>query len=181
MLAGKIFATAHIVHGYMDCTFTFDETNYLRHCILRWYGRDQIEGDLPIFDILSDSQGLWTLITNTFAIPHISTSSYISVSIRHDTCVPMTHGLNSGCPSTETSFPVNFERFTDRRFSLYSRNCQTPDELSTVRTELKEDIAGIREDMLNMEGSMIKWFIGTSLAMTGMLSGIVFALLKFVQ
>jgi len=40
-----------------------------------------------------------------------------------DTCVPVTYGLNSDRRLIETSFPVNFERFTDRRFSLYPRNC----------------------------------------------------------
>jgi len=76
--------------------------------------------------------------------------------------------------------------------SVRTELAEVRNELATVRTELKEDIAGIREDMLKMEGSlradmfkmegsMIKWFIGTALAMTGLLSGIVFALLKLVH
>ena len=66
------------------------------------------------------------LTQDTYATDHIWLFSDTSVSIQDDTCIPMMYGLNSVHLSIETSFPVNFERFTDRRFSLYSRNCQTP-------------------------------------------------------
>jgi len=52
---------------------------------------------------------------------------------------------------------------------------------------LKEEMARVKEDMAKMEGSLredlvkmkirlIKWFAGTPLALTGVFSGIVFAL-----
>ncbi len=66
------------------------------------------------------------LTLNASVTLRISSFSCTSESIQYDTCIPMMYGLNFGCRSTETSFPVNFERFTDRRFPLYSRNCQTP-------------------------------------------------------
>ena len=65
------------------------------------------------------------LTQDAYATDHIVSSSDTSVSIPHDTCIPMMYGLNFVRRSIETSFPVNFERFTDRRFPLYSRNCQT--------------------------------------------------------
>ena len=43
MLASKIFATTHEIPGNMDGTFTFDETNHLRHCILWRYGDQHVD------------------------------------------------------------------------------------------------------------------------------------------
>jgi hypothetical protein len=43
MLAGKVFATSHEIPGNMDGTFTFDETNHLRHRILRRYGDQHVD------------------------------------------------------------------------------------------------------------------------------------------
>ena len=56
------------------------------------------------------------LTLNASATLRISSFFGTSVSIQYDTCIPMMYGLNFGRRSTEASFPVNFERFTDRRF-----------------------------------------------------------------
>ena len=56
------------------------------------------------------------LTLNASATLRISSFFCTSVSIQYDTCIPMMYGLNFGYRSTEASFPVNFERFTDRRF-----------------------------------------------------------------
>jgi len=63
----------------------------------------------------------------------------------------------------------------------HKENLATKGDIAEVKAELKEDISRIREDMVKMESSMIKWFMGTAFAMTGLLSGIVFAMLKFVH
>ena len=56
-------------------------------------------------------------LPNTSAIPHTTSSSGTSVSTPHDTCIPISHGLNSAHLPQIASRPVNFERFTAGRLS----------------------------------------------------------------
>jgi len=65
------------------------------------------------------------LIQDTCAIDHKLPFSGTLVSTLHGTCIPMMYDLMSLYDANETSFPVNFERFTDRGFHLYSWKCQT--------------------------------------------------------
>jgi hypothetical protein len=48
------------------------------------------------------------------------------------------------------------------------------EDLNAVKSELKEDIAAVREDMVKMETRIIKWFVGCLMAQTG----IAFAVMK---
>jgi len=56
-------------------------------------------------------------LPDTSAILHTTSSSGTSVSTPHDTCIPISHGLNFIHLPLIASRPVNFERFTAERLS----------------------------------------------------------------
>ena len=68
-------------------------------------------------------------------------------------------------------------RWVANKEDLAKVQTELKENISSVKTELKGDIAGIRENMAKMEGSLrgdmkemgsllIRWFIGTDLALT---------------
>jgi hypothetical protein len=71
------------------------------------------------------------------------------------------------------------------REGMLKNKADLKEDMAKMEGSLREDMAKnkaeLKEDMLKMESSMIRWFMGTALAMTGLLSGVVFAIVKLVH
>jgi hypothetical protein len=50
-----------------------------------------------------------------------------------------------------------------------------------ARMATKEDVANLRGEMHQMETRIIKWFVGTAIALSAGISTIVFAIAKFIH
>lgn len=71
------------------------------------------------------------------------------------------------------------DRLEDSVGDTKQRLVRIEEQLKYMAT--KEDVANLRGDLLLMETRMLKWFVGTAIALSATVSTIVFAIAKFIH
>ncbi|SHN25188.1 hypothetical protein SAMN05192549_106184 [Duganella sacchari] len=71
------------------------------------------------------------------------------------------------------------DRLEDSVGDTKQRLVRIEEQLKYMAT--KEDVANLRGDLLLMETRMLKWFVGTAIALSATVSTIVFAITKFIH